>query len=162
MIASTLPVHRIAIRSCSQGWRVFHTNRQRRLVIAAQNDLSFTSVLCMQKLAALVSVIPLLKFRIPTSQSALNQSCAEKTNVQNNNDEAKKSTFGSHSISVNYCNTIAYCRVTNNKVKATLTILGKLAVNIFDHRQQRKYLFIYPQFDQHNCLQSCARKRFVV
>ena len=156
---------RIAIRSWSQGWRVFHINRQRRLAIAAQNaqnDLSFTSVLCLQKLTALVSVIPLLKFRIPTSQLALNQSYAEKTNVQNNNDEAKKSTFGSHSISVNYCNIIAYCQVTNNKVKATLTVLGKLAVNIFDHRQQRKYLFIYPQFDQHNSLQSCARKRFVV
>ena len=31
--------------------------------------------------------------------------------------------FDSHSISVNYCNILAYFHVTNNKFKATLTVL---------------------------------------
>ena len=49
----------IAIRSWSQGWRVFRINRQRRLVIVARIDLSFTSVFCSQKHTALgLSGIP--------------------------------------------------------------------------------------------------------
>ena len=61
---------------------------------------------------------------IPTSQSAVKQSHAEKTNGQNNVDKAKKPTLGSHSISINYCNIFAYFRITNIKVKATLTVLS--------------------------------------
>ena len=52
----------------------------------------------------------------------LKQSYTEKTNGQNNDDKAKKPTLGSHSISVNYCNILAYFHVTNNKIK-TLTVL---------------------------------------
>ena len=60
---------------------------------------------------------------IATSQSALKQSYTEDTNGQNNNDKAKKPTLGSHSISVNYCNILAYFRITHNKFKAALTVL---------------------------------------
>ena len=58
---------------------------------------------------------------IPTSQSALKQSYREKTNDQNNDYKAKKPTLSSHSIFINYCNIIAYFRVTKYKVKVTLT-----------------------------------------
>ena len=61
---------------------------------------------------------------IPTSQSALKQSYTEDTNSQNNNNKAKKPTLGSHSISVNYCNILAYFRITHNKFKAALTVLS--------------------------------------
>ena len=45
-------------------------------------------------------------------------------NGQNNDDKAKKPTLGSHSISINYCNILAYFRVMNNKFKAALIILS--------------------------------------
>ena len=126
MTTSTPPVHRKAIRSWSQGWRVFRINRQRRSVIVARNDLSFTSVFCSQKHAALgLSDIPSeIRTYLHTSQSALKQSYTEKTNSQNNDDKAKKPTHGSHSISVNYCNILAYFRVTNYKFKRALIILS--------------------------------------
>ena len=54
---------------------------------------------------------------IPTSQSVLKQSYTEETNRQNNNDKAKKPTLDSHSISVNYCNILAYFHVTHNTFK---------------------------------------------
>ena len=80
-------------------------NHQRQLVIAAQNDLSFTSVFYYQKHAALgLSDILSEITDIPTSQSVLKQKNTEKTNAQNNDDKAKKPTVGSYSISVKYCN----------------------------------------------------------
>ena len=61
---------------------------------------------------------------MPTSQSTLKQSYTEDANGQNNDDKAKKHTLGSHLISVNYCNILAYFRITHNKFKATLTVLS--------------------------------------
>ena len=63
---------------------------------------------------------------IPTSQSALKQSYTEETNCQKNDDKIKKPTLGSHSISLNYCNILAYFRITHNRFKAVLTVLSTL------------------------------------
>ena len=60
---------------------------------------------------------------IPSSQPPLKQSYTEKTNGQNNDNKATKPTHGSHSISVNYCNILAYFRVTDNKFKPALSVL---------------------------------------
>ena len=68
---------------------------------------------------------------IPTSQSALKQSYTEDTNGQNNDDKIKKPTLGSHSISVNYCNILAYFHIMHNKFKAVLTILSSDKVRTF-------------------------------
>ena len=61
---------------------------------------------------------------IPTLQSALKQSYTEDTNCENNDDKTKKPTLGSLSISVNYCNILAYFHITHNKFKAALTVLS--------------------------------------
>ena len=67
---------------------------------------------------------PFWNSNIPTSQSALKESYTEDANGQNNNDKAKKPTLGSHSISLNYCNILAYFRITHNKFKVALTVLS--------------------------------------
>ena len=67
---------------------------------------------------------------IPTSQSALKQSYTEDTNGQNNDDKINKPTLGSHSIFVNYCNILAYFRITRNKFKAALTVQSRHIHNL--------------------------------
>ena len=56
---------------------------------------------------------------------SLKKSYTEKTNGQNNDNKATKPTHGSHSISVNYCNILAYFRVTDNKFKPALSVLSR-------------------------------------
>ena len=91
---STLPIHKKAITSCLQGWRVFRISCQSRSFINARNDLSFTSVFYSQNHPTLgFSDIP-----SDTSQLALKQSYTEETNRQNNNGKVKKPTLGSHSF----------------------------------------------------------------
>ena len=76
----------------------------------------------------LVSVIPFQNSDIPTSQSVLKQTYTEDSSGQNNDDKVKKPIFGSHAITiVNYCNIFTFFHVTNNKVKAALTVLSIMA-----------------------------------
>ena len=80
---------------------------------------------------------------VPTSQSALKQRCTEETNSQNNDDKAKKPTFGSYSISVTYCSILAYFHITHSKFKAALTILRS---SNWAFTSSRMFLSLFPTF----------------
>ena len=67
-----------------------------------------------------VSVISLQKF------GHTHFTISAKIKLYTKDEKAKKPTLGSHSISVHYVNIVTYFRVTNNKVKAILTILSGL------------------------------------
>ena len=55
-----------------------------------------------------------------------------KKDCQNNDDKSKKPTLSSQSISINYCNIIAYFRVTVNKVIAVLIVLSSWQAPMVD------------------------------
>ena len=74
----------------------------------------------------LVSVISLLKFGHTYFTISAKTKLYRKANGQNNDDKVKKPTLGGNSISVNYCNILAYFCVTNNKFKATLIFLSSM------------------------------------
>ena len=59
----------------------------------------------------------------------LKQTYTEDSSGQNNDDKVKKPIFGSHAITiVNYCNIFTFFHVTNNKVKAALTVLSTYGI----------------------------------
>ena len=71
-----------------------------------------------------VSVISVLKFKHTYFTISAKTKLYKNANGQNNDDKAKKPTLGSHSISINYCNILAYFCITHNKCKASLTVLS--------------------------------------
>ena len=62
----------------------------------------------------------------------------------------KKPTLGSHSISVKYCFVLVYFRVTNNKIKAPLTILRNLPT----HMNFESILYSFPDQELNSSLNS--------
>ena len=112
---ATSPVHRKAIKFWLQGWRVFGINHQRQLVIVA-HELYLICLLFKEACSSWSQWYSFWNSNIPTSLSVLKQIYWENTNGQNDDDEVKKTTLGSHSVSVNCCNILTYFYITNNKV----------------------------------------------